>query len=132
MKPPEHETFERLEAALARLNEAMELPALEGVNLDGTIQRFEFTFELAWKCAKRALIIKGVDARSPRDVIKECYAMGWINDEPGWVAMLKDRNLTSHTYHEQLALEIRERLPGHVFLLNELAQRIKMVLDAGA
>jgi Nucleotidyltransferase substrate binding protein like len=57
------ESLDRLNAAIARLSEALLLPVGQGVNLDGTIQRFEFTFELLWKSAKRALLAQGIDAR---------------------------------------------------------------------
>jgi nucleotidyltransferase substrate binding protein (TIGR01987 family) len=50
--------------------------------------------------------LKGIDARSPRDSIKAFYAQGWIDDEATWVLMLKDRNLTSHTYVHDIALEV--------------------------
>jgi nucleotidyltransferase substrate binding protein (TIGR01987 family) len=130
MKRPEEETLERLSAALARFEEALALPASEGANLDGTIQRFEFTFELTWKCAKRALALKGVDARSPRDSIKECYAQGWIDDEATWVLMLKDRNLTSHTYVEDIAREVYGRLSSYSGLIRGLLRRISDVISS--
>ena len=129
MKPPEQETLERLNRALARFSEALALPVSEGANLDGTIQRFEFTFELTWKCAKRALALKGIDARSPRDAIKECYGLGWIDDEQTWVDMLTDRNRTSHTYVEEIAHEVYDRLKDYIVLIQNLAIRISDIIS---
>jgi nucleotidyltransferase substrate binding protein (TIGR01987 family) len=128
MRPPEEETLERLNRALARFKEALALPVSEGVNLDGTIQRFEFTFELTWKCAKRALAIKGIDARSPRDAIKECYGLGWIDDEEVWINMLTDRNRTSHTYVEEIAQDVYARLADYAVQIQVLAMRISEII----
>ena len=78
---------------------------------DGVIQRFEFTYELAWKTAKEYLEDIGiVDKTSPKAVIKEAFAQKLIIDEKSWLLMLNDRNLTSHVYKEEMAEEIAERI----------------------
>jgi nucleotidyltransferase substrate binding protein (TIGR01987 family) len=120
MKPHEEESLERLRAALARFDEALALPKTIGVNLDGSIQRFEFTFELTWKCAKRALEAIGVQALSPRAAIKECYAQGWLDDEALWLDMLSDRNRTSHTYVEAIAGKVYDRLKDYAMAIRSL------------
>jgi nucleotidyltransferase substrate binding protein (TIGR01987 family) len=129
MKVEGQETLERFRKALTRFEEALRLPVGEGANLDGTIQRFEFTFELAWKCAKRVLAAEGIDARSPRHVIKECYAQNWIDDEATWVDMMHDRNRTSHTYVEAIALEVYQRLGDYAKLLRRLSETIPEVSE---
>ncbi len=128
MNQPEHETLQRLTKALARFEEALALPASQGANLDGTIQRFEFTYEMTWKCVKRALAVKGIDARSPRDAIKECFSLGWINHEQVWVNMLTDRNRTSNTYLEDVALEVYGRLPDYAVEIRGLTTKLAEVL----
>lgn len=45
--------------------------------------------------------------------IQQAYSIHWLKDETEWLSMLKDRNLTSHTYKEDLAVEIYHRLPAH-------------------
>ena len=78
---------------------------------DALIQRFEFTYETAWKALKRYLEELGIpDRNSPREVIKEAYTQKLIVDETLWLQMIRDRNLTSHLYQEQLAREIAERI----------------------
>ena len=64
------------------------------------IQRFEYTFELAWKTLKDYLIYGGVgfDQITPRSVIKEAFAAKIIRDGQTWINMLEQRNLMSHTY----------------------------------
>ena len=61
--------------ALERLKEAIEefeKDNSSNVIRDGVIQRFEFTYELAWKTTKEYLEDIGiVDKNSPKAVIKE-------------------------------------------------------------
>jgi nucleotidyltransferase substrate binding protein (TIGR01987 family) len=99
--------------SLDRLAEALAVSAEEPLAIDGTIQRFEFTFELFWKTIRRLLARQGIEANSPKAVLQQAYRLGWLSDEPKWLKVLDDRNLTSHTYREQLALEIYGRIPAH-------------------
>lgn len=88
--------------------------------IDATIQRFEFTFELAWKFLKEYFSQKGTVLHYPKEVVKEAYAAGIINDEELWIQMLLDRNMTSHTYDEKLANEIHSRIKNYVPELKKL------------
>lgn len=99
--------FSILGKALTRFEEALKFPHDEGRGyIDATIQRFEFTIELFWKLLKRLLYAKGVEAQFPKDVLRSAYQGKLINNEKMWLAMLNDRNQTSHTYDEELADEI--------------------------
>ncbi len=100
--------------AIQRLKEAVEeyrkIDSSDVVR-DGLIQRFEFTYELAWKSTKEILEEIGItEKNSPRAVIKEAYAQKMILNEDNWLLMLKDRNTTSHVYKEELADEIADRI----------------------
>ncbi len=88
---------------------------------DAAIQRFEFSFELAWK-ALAAWLVEGLSPAptSPRAVIREAYRQRLITDEARWITLLLDRNLTSHTYREATAQEVFARLPEHAALLRDL------------
>lgn len=59
---------------------------------------------------KKLLFAKGVTSQYPRDVLQQAYAGNLIDDEQLWVSMLTDRNQTSHTYDEDLANQIYERI----------------------
>ena len=88
---------------------------------DGFIQRFEFTYELAWKTTKAFLEDTGIiDINSPKAVIKEAYAQKFISDEKNWLLMLNDRNMSSHIYKEDMAVEIAERISGRYIKEYEL------------
>ncbi|MEK7744052.1 MAG: nucleotidyltransferase substrate binding protein [Elusimicrobiota bacterium] len=47
-----------------------------------------------------------------------------MDDEPGCLKALDDRNLSSHAYNEELAIEVYNRLPGHLTLMEALAARL--------
>ncbi|WP_434511926.1 nucleotidyltransferase substrate binding protein [Desulfitobacterium sp. AusDCA] len=100
--------------ALQRLKEAVDefnQPGASEVIRDGVIQRFEFTYELAWKTTKVYLEDLGiVDINSPKAVIREAYAQRLLGDEKNWLLMLKDRNMTSDMYKEEMTEEVAERI----------------------
>jgi nucleotidyltransferase substrate binding protein (TIGR01987 family) len=99
--------------ALRRLVEALDAPPDDLVR-DASIQRFEFTFELAWKAIKSTATVEGLECMSPRSCLKLAFGQGWIDDEPIWLAMLEDRNRASHTYDEKLAEQLYRRLPDYL------------------
>lgn len=110
-----HEKYDRFTAAVARLREALDdykkFP-LDSVR-DGTIQRFEFCTELAWKTMREYLLDQGyTNINSPKEVIKQAFAFGMIDDQKAWVELLNDRNLTSHVYDEATAAAIFARIEG--------------------
>ena len=77
-----NDLYEDFKNALTRLQEALDEDLLKGnIIIDGTIQRFEFTFELSWKLTKSVLSYNGIDAESPRMAIKEAFKAGIIKDD---------------------------------------------------
>jgi nucleotidyltransferase substrate binding protein (TIGR01987 family) len=113
--------------ALSRLLEAGELFAQSGDELhrDGLIQRFEFTFELAWKAMKEHLESEGFsDIASPKSVLKKAFSVELIDSED-WLGMLEDRNRTSHIYEEETAAAISGRIcTRYMALFGQLADKL--------
>ena len=101
-------------AALLRLKEALskKLDA-DDLYLDATIQRFEFTYELCWKLMKAYLQHIGVEVNNPRAAIRESIKQEIIADKPEWFDMLEKRNLTTHAYHEDIALSVYSAIKKH-------------------
>lgn len=99
-------------------------------NIDATIQRFEFTFEICWKTLKNFFFDQGIEVSYPKDVIKQAYADKIIDDEILWLQMLKDRNLTSHTYDEALADEIFENIKMYVPLFKKALLNVENLINA--
>jgi len=93
--------------ALDRLQEAIvEATEANRLSMDGTIQRFEFSFELAWKSFQEKLRFLGIEVNSPKAALRAAYAQKWIDDEEIWLEMLSCRNKSSHVYHEEMATQI--------------------------
>jgi nucleotidyltransferase substrate binding protein (TIGR01987 family) len=113
---------EDFKKVLERLRQALKEDLSKGnIIVDGTIQRFEFTFELAWKLAKAILNYNGIQADSPRLVIKEAFKTKLIKDGQGWIDMLEDRNKTPHLYDESQALKIYNKIKeNHLKLLEDI------------
>ena len=109
MKEELRYAFIKLENAVGRLKEGVD-KAKNELEEDGVIQRFEFNFELFWKTLKIFLYDKGIDARTPRDVLKEAFKLEWLNDEDIFLNMLEDRNKASHIYDKQTSREIFRRI----------------------
>ena len=69
---------------------------------EGFVQRFEITFDLAWKTLKDYLDYQGIPVQpTPRAVVKEAFAVGVIKDGEQFIQMLGTRNVMSHRYDEE-------------------------------
>ncbi|MGE0424107.1 MAG: nucleotidyltransferase substrate binding protein [Reyranellaceae bacterium] len=96
---------------------------------DAIVQRFEYTYELAWKFVRRRLIAQGVEtnALTRRDLFREAAKARLIDDPLAWFDFTRARNLVSHTYNEATALEVvavaEIFLPAVETLIAELERR---------
>jgi len=87
---------------------------------DGLIQRFEFTYELCIKSLCRyfeqTLSSKeAVKTMSFEQLIRHAWSLGLLNEEIAqWRIFREKRNITSHTYNEEKAIEVCAIIP--VFL----------------
>lgn len=94
--------FPNFRRAFLLLRDAMEndLASLSQLEKEGIIQRFEYTFELAWKVLKDKMQHDGLELNqiSPKAVVRQAYQAKYINDAECWMRMIGDRNLMSHTY----------------------------------
>ena len=122
---PDDGRLKSFEGAIQRLEEVLSLTT-DRVVRDSAIKRFELCFELSWKVIQGFLRDRGLDCRSPRDCFREAFSYGLITDEAIWVQIIQDRNLSVHTYDEQLANQLFSRLPNYLpaFL------RLKAELDS--
>jgi nucleotidyltransferase substrate binding protein (TIGR01987 family) len=97
--------FANFDGALVLLREGVDL--LDGdvhpIVQEGVIQRFDYTFELAWKTLKDFLIWRKVtlERSGPADVLRAAFAFGYIEQGPIWMDALDARNEMSHVYRRQ-------------------------------
>jgi nucleotidyltransferase substrate binding protein (TIGR01987 family) len=111
--------FINFEKAFLLLKDVMGIKNLSVAERAGLIQFFEMAFELSWKLLKDFEEEEGFVVKSPRDAIKQAYQADLISEGHVWMGALKDRNLTTHTYHEQTALEVEERIRNDYFPMLE-------------
>ena len=116
--------------AVQRLGEALEEYAANPTDTvrDGVIQRFEFTFDLAWKSLKEYMQDQGATTplQFPKQVLREAYAAELIDDEGVWLDMLNARNQTSHIYDDATAQEIYSQIESEfVSLFDKLIEQLK-------
>jgi nucleotidyltransferase substrate binding protein (TIGR01987 family) len=91
-----YENLKDYKRASTKLDEATKIKIENDIIYDGVIQRFEFTFELAWKLMKKFLEHTGItNINSPRATIREAFSYGLINDGEQWIGMMIDRNKPS-------------------------------------
>lgn len=114
-----------LTSAITRLREVLAQPEND-VSRDAAIQRFEFCFELAWKAIQERARDEGLDCQTPKSCLTLAFKTSWVVDEREWLAMMADRNQTSHTYDEDLAKAVYGRLPRYLPLLEALANKLAL------
>lgn len=94
---------------------------------DSAIQRFEFTFEIFWKMLRYFLLQKeGISVNSPKSVFRELFAIGKITEDETFLllSMTDDRNLTVHTYHEEISEIIFKKLGKYIEIIEKISNSI--------
>ena len=124
-----HYRFRNFSRALRRLQDAMKEGAevLNELEQEGVIQRFEYTFELAWNTLKDRLEHDGVvlSPVTPRTVIRRAFQAKLISQGERWIDMLSARNDMSHKYDsETFDAIIKEIEETYLDRLNELHVRL--------
>ena len=86
------------------------LEDLSELEIEGLVQRFEYTFELSWKVMQDLLLYKGYEFMSgPNGTLKMAFEDGLIDDHDGWnyAPLLKQldtrlEELKNHQNYQQL------------------------------
>lgn len=92
--------------ALKSLEEALQNHR-DDLTRDGCIQRFEYTFELAWKTLRRYFEINNnLQEDNVKNLLREAGKQGLITSVESWFDFHKARNQTSHMYSRKVAEEV--------------------------
>ena len=106
--------FQNFLRAFALLQEAVILTQqrdLSDLEKQGLIQRFEFTHELAWNVLKDYFENQGnFNLTGSRDATREAFNKGLITDGEEWMEMIKSRNQSTHTYQEEVANQLQDKI----------------------
>ncbi|MEW6726925.1 HI0074 family nucleotidyltransferase substrate-binding subunit [Desulforudis sp. 1088] len=127
---------ERISVALRALETLEEVINLNRppspIERDAAIQRFEYTFEAAWKAAQGFLReFEGIDVGSPKGVLRASFRVGLLTEDSVRLGleMADDRNRTVHTYNAELAETIYKRLSGYASLMRNWLKAMAAVSD---
>ena len=129
-KPRWQYRFDNYKRAFTLLREAIEWRQereLTDLEREGTIQRFEYTWELAWKTLKDYLENEGVvlDKITPKAVLIAGVEAKIIHQQEIWMQALDDRNKMSHIYNnvafEQVISNIDE---SYLALFDQLYEKL--------
>ena len=97
---------------------------------DAAIKRYELCYELAWKAIQEALKTEGLEeCKSPKNCFQQAFQQGWIEDDKTFVEMIAKRNLTTHTYNDNLAEEIYANLGKYLVLFEFLLAQLQIGLE---
>lgn len=111
-------------AALLRLKEVLAMEKTT-VTRDSAIQRFEFTLDLAWKTIKAFLEeYRGIRCTSPKGCLKDAFLERIIEHDEFWLELVDLRNDTVHTYKEELAESVFQKLPKAAQYFDKLIERL--------
>lgn len=125
--------FTALENSLQRLGEVVEIykkNPQDTIVRDSLIQRFEFTYSITLKTLRkyfieRAFIVDDVNKLSFNEMVRTAMQLNLLkSDLSKWTEFREMRNLTSHTYDENVALKVSGIVPDFyeeiTYLLKEL------------
>jgi len=107
--------FSQFEKAFLLLQDAIDIDKPSVVERAGLIQFFEMAFELAWKLLKDFEESEGFIVKSPREAIKQAFQANMITQGHYWIDALEDRNLTTHTYNENTAIAVEQKIRSKYF-----------------
>lgn len=112
--------FVNYQKALAQLRQFIGKETLNELEEQGLIQCFEYTHELAWKTLKDFIESRGgADIFGSKDATRQAFKLGLIDKGETWMAMIQDRNQTSHTYNIDTAKAIVTNIKEQFFSLFE-------------
>ena len=101
---------------------------------DSMIQRFEYTYSISLKMIKRyfangAFVLENIEGMTFNEMIRQANKMGLLRSNlEKWNDFRQKRNLTSHTYDEEVAksvaLIIEDFACEAEFLLDKLKEKL--------
>lgn len=112
---------ENFHKTLMQLKSYLSKPIEDDRDRAGIIQAFKFTFEQSWKSIQKIVGLSGSVVGNPKQAYSTAIQSGWIDrgEEAFWIKLIEDRNLTSHTYRQDLAKEVLERIQGKYVIMFE-------------
>lgn len=120
------QSYENLHKAYLKLKQFLEQDNNTELSRAGIVHAYEFTFELFWKFLQKYLDNLGIlEEHGPSAVIRTAYQNEYLDDGQEYMDMLRDRNLITHTYREEMAEEIYTRIKNiHIHTLEKFITKL--------
>jgi|GEM_PF-6307829 len=99
----------QLDRSYRKLLDALEIPPTDPLAIDGTIHRFEFTYEIACQAVSQFFKDNLPSARSANG-LKEALSRGLIDDSETWQHLINLKFQTPYAFSELLAREIYDTI----------------------
>lgn len=118
------ESYETFKKAHSKLKEFIETYNGSEKDRSAIINAFQYTFELWWKTLQKYMQEQQLlEELGPAATIRGAFHYQFIDDGDAFMEMLKDRNLITHTYKEDVAIDIYTNIKErYVDLLEEFIQ----------
>ena len=127
-------SFEKAIKSLAEVIEMWNNDKVNDVIRDSMIQRFEYTYSLSLKMIKRYFKIsafekENIDGMTFNEMVRAANRMDILRSNlEKWDEFRQIRNMTSHTYDEEIAQKVVEIIPDFKveaeFLLSKLKDKL--------
>jgi nucleotidyltransferase substrate binding protein (TIGR01987 family) len=123
--------FQNFEKSLKYLEDALSISQPDMIQRAGLIQFFEMTFELSGSLLKDYLGSQGfLEIKTPHSALKKAFEVGLIRNGHNWMELLENRNLTTHTYDEAIAIEVEKLIHQNYYpLLKELYDTFRSIAN---
>jgi len=115
----------RMKALLKKSLVKLEKKKLDELGEMGAIQAFEVSYELVWKTLQKFLAKEGKETRSPRETFRLAAQFGYLDNPQIWFNFGEERNLTAHTYREDILTELLSLLSPFVKELEQLIKNLE-------
>ena len=115
------ESYETFKTAYSKLKEFVDTDNGTEKDRGAIINAYQYTFELWWKTLQKYLQQKEIiEELGPSSTIRTAIQYEFIEDKQEYMDLLRDRNLITHTYKEDTANYIYQRIKDiYVKLLGE-------------
>lgn len=119
------QAYENLRNAYLKLQQFLKEDNNTEIARAGIVHAYEFTFELFWKFLQRYMEYLAIlEEHGPNAVIRTAFQNNVIKNGQDYMDMLRDRNLVTHTYKENVATEIYERIKQqHIYTLEKFIEK---------
>jgi nucleotidyltransferase substrate binding protein (TIGR01987 family) len=94
----------------------------------GAVLAFKICYELALRVMKAALVVKGLEATSPKEIFRQAAVAKLIPDSEVWFGFQGKRNLTAHVYEQENLITVVESFDIFSLNIEEMIQAASMVI----